>query len=238
MNGVTASIRDGPSATRLALLADKQPGELVIHEIYKSLQGESTQVGRPCVLVRLAVCDARCVWCDTPHAFHRGAGMSLEAVIERVAFLECPLVLVTGGEPLLQPEVLPLMQRLCDRGLDVMLETSGAHDIAPVDARVRIVMDIKCPDSGEADHNRWNNLAVLKPIDEIKLVVASRADFDWGVQKVREHGLDRGHTVLFSPVWGWVEPRDLAAWLLGERIDARMQIQLHKVIWGGDATGV
>ncbi len=222
---------------RLALLADKPAGTLLVHEIYRSLQGESTAVGRPCSFVRLAVCDARCSWCDTPHAFFEGSRMDPAEVLARVASLGAPLVLITGGEPLLQAEVLPLMTALCDRGYEVMLETSGAHDVAPVDARVRVVMDIKCPDSGEAAHNRWDNLACLQDSAEIKLVIASRADFDWACGVVRERGLER-FTLLFSPAWGRVAPVDLAAWLLEAGLDARLQLQLHKIVWGADARGV
>jgi 7-carboxy-7-deazaguanine synthase len=150
----------------------------------------------------------------------------------------CPLVEVTGGEPLLQPEVFSLMTRLADAGHTVLLETSGAHDIAPVDRRVHIIMDLKCPDSGECEHNRWANIGLLKPTDQIKLVVASRRDFDWAVGIVREHQLDRRFQVLISPAFGLVGPRDLADWILGTGLLLRLQLQLHKYIWDPDARGV
>lgn len=223
---------------RLALLQDKPPGQLLIHEIYRSLQGESTFAGLPCVFVRLAVCDARCVWCDTPHAFNQGRVMSPDDVVEQVLAFDCPLVEVTGGEPLLQPEVFPLMTRLTDAGKTVLLETSGAHDIGPVDRRVRIIMDLKCPDSGECENNLWPNLDKLKPTDEIKFVIASTKDFNWAADVIREHRLDRRFTVLFSAVFGQITLADLARWLLDSGINARLQLQMHKFIWGADARGV
>src|SRR6266446_9836841 len=151
---------------RLALLHTKPAGRLLIHEIYRSVQGESTFAGLPCVFVRLAVCDARCVWCDTPHAFTQGSLVTIDDVLKRVLGNRCPLVEITGGEPLLQEEVFVLMARLADRGLTVLLETSGAHDLGPVDPRVHIILDLKCPDSGESAGNRWANLDLLKPTDE------------------------------------------------------------------------
>jgi 7-carboxy-7-deazaguanine synthase len=229
-----------PSTTahRLALLRDKPAGQLLIHEIYRSIQGESTFAGLPCVFVRLAVCDARCSYCDTPHAFNQGRNCALEEVVDRVLAYQCPLVEITGGEPLLQDEVFPLMTRLADRGLTVLLETSGAHDVGRVDRRVHIIMDLKCPDSGECANNRWENLGLLKPSDQIKFVIGSRGDFDWAVETIRKHQLDSRFTVLLSPVFDAVRPLDLAQWLLDSGLQARMQIQLHKVIWDPQARGV
>src|SRR5262245_19964216 len=163
---------DGILAQRLLPLADKPAGTLLIHEIYRSLQGESTFAGLPCVFVRTAVCDARCVWCDTPHAFNQGTVWTLDDIVAKVLSYNTPLVEITGAEPLVQPEVMLLMQRLADRGLTVLLETSGAHDVKPVDRRVHIIMDLKCPDSGECENNRWQNLEHLKPGDQIKFVIA------------------------------------------------------------------
>jgi 7-carboxy-7-deazaguanine synthase len=223
---------------RLLPLARKRPGELFVHEIYRSIQGESAYAGLPCVFVRLAVCDSRCVWCDTPHAFTAGESRSPDRVVKEVLAHSCPLVELTGGEPLLQPEAFPLMTTFCDAGLKVLLETSGAHPIDQVDRRVHIVMDLKCPGSGEAERNRWENLATLKPTDEVKFVIASRDDFDWSAERIREHRLDHGFGLLLSPVFGAVEPRDLADWLLGSGIHARMQLQLHKYIWDPQARGV
>ena len=223
---------------RLALLEGKPEGVLLIHEIYRSIQGESTFAGLPFAFVRLAVCDARCTWCDTPHAFYEGKRMPLEDVVDEVVGLDVPRVLVTGGEPLLQAEVHPLMQRLCDRGCVVLLETSGAHDLRRVDPRVHVIMDIKCPDSGESENHRWENLDVLWPTAQIKFVVASAHDFTWAVARCVEHHLTERFEVLFSPVFDQVAPRDLASWLLDSGLKARMQLQQHKYIWEPDARGV
>lgn len=225
-------------AHRLRLLENKPAGQLLIHEVYRSLQGESTFAGLPCVFVRLAVCDARCAWCDTPHAFTEGSLCSPDAVLERVLSYRCPLVEITGGEPLLQAEVLPFMTRLADQGLTVLLETSGAHDVSRVDPRVHVIMDLKCPDSGECAHNRWTNLDVLKPGDQIKFVLASRRDFDWTADVIRTHRLEERFTVLLSAVFGAVRPDELAAWLLESGLNVRMQLQMHKYIWAPQARGV
>jgi 7-carboxy-7-deazaguanine synthase len=225
-------------AHRLQLLESKTPGRLLIHEIYRSLQGESTFAGLPCVFLRTAVCGQRCVWCDTPHAFTEGDELSLEEVIRRVRSFECPLVEVTGGEPLIQPEVHPLMTALADAGMTVLLETGGAEDVSKVDKRVHIIMDLKCPDSGECERNRFENLAHLKPTDEIKFVIASRRDFDWTARTVREHQLDKRFTVLLSAVFDKVSLADLAGWLLESGLNVRMQLQMHKYIWDPKARGV
>lgn len=225
-------------AWRVALLESKPAGQLLIHEIYRSVQGESTFAGLPCVFVRLAVCDSRCVWCDTPHAFTQGEPWPAEDVAKRVRDLACPLVEITGGEPLLQDEVFGLMTRLCDEGLTVLLETSGAHAVDRVDCRVHIIMDLKCPDSGECAGNHWPNLDLLKPTDQIKFVIASRRDFDWTAETIRRHRLDQRFHVLISPVFGAVSLRDLADWLLESGLQVRMQTQLHKYIWDPHARGV
>jgi 7-carboxy-7-deazaguanine synthase len=226
------------TAQRLAPLLVKPPGRLLIHELYRSIQGESTFAGLPCVFVRLAVCGQRCVWCDTPHAFTQGSAWEPDAVVERVLAERCPLVEITGGEPLLQDEVLPLMTRLADLGLTVLLETSGALDVGRVDPRVHIIMDLKCPDSGELASNRWENLDVLKPSDEIKFVLASARDFAWAAETIRAHALERRFPVLLSPVFGAVKPLELATWLLESGLQVRMQLQLHKHIWDPQARGV
>jgi 7-carboxy-7-deazaguanine synthase len=225
-------------AHRVALLQGKPVGQLLIHEIYRSIQGESTFAGLPCVFVRLAVCDSRCRWCDTPHAFIEGRLRDLAHVLAEVQGYGCPLVEITGGEPLLQAEVLPLMSQLADTGHTVLLETSGAHDVAPVDPRVHIIMDLKCPDSGECAGNRWANLHVLKPTDQIKFVLASRRDFDWAVETIRSHRLEERFVVLLSPVFDTVKPIELANWLLESGLQVRMQLQLHKYIWDPQARGV
>ncbi|MFO0805170.1 MAG: radical SAM protein [Gemmataceae bacterium] len=224
---------------RVALLREVPTGELLIHEIYRSIQGESTFAGLPCVFIRTAVCDLRCTWCDTPHAFNQGERLPRAEVLARALAFQCPLVEVTGGEPLLQPDVLPLMAELADAGRTVLLETSGAHDVSGVDPRVHIIMDLKCPDSGESHRNWWPNLDALKDGDEVKFVIASRADWDWAVGVIREHRLqDRLHC-LVSTSFGEVRPADLAAWLLDSDLPrVRMQIQMHKVIWDPLARGV
>lgn len=224
--------------SRVALLQDKPAGQLLLHEIYRSVQGESTFAGLPCVFVRTAVCDSRCRWCDTPHAFTHGKLFKLEEVFQHVERLACPLVEITGGEPLLQEEVLPLMAQLADAGKTVLLETSGAHDIGNVDKRVHIIMDLKCPDSGECAGNRWENLDALKPTDQIKFVIASRRDFDWSVETIHSHALDQRFVVLLSPAFGLVEPIDLTNWLLESRLQVRLQLQMHKYIWHPKARGV
>lgn len=226
------------TAHRIALLNTVAPGELLIHEIYRSIQGESTFAGLPCVFIRTAVCDLRCRWCDTPHAFNRGDRFTRAEVLAQALAFETPLVELTGGEPLLQAEVLPLMIELADAGKTVLLETSGAHDITPIDRRVRIIMDLKCPDSGESERNYWPNLDRLKAEDEIKFVIASRRDWDWAESVIREHRLDVRFPVLISAVFETVTPRELTDWLLESRLNARMQLQMHKYIWDPAARGV
>jgi len=228
---------------RLAVLEDVPEGQLLVHEVYRSLQGESTHQGRPCVFIRLSACDLRCKWCDTPHAFHQGHTRSLEDLVDEVNSLQPPgpgaLVELTGGEPLLQALVHPLMTRLCDAGYEVLIETSGGRDIAPIDPRVRVIMDLKCPDSGEAGSNRWDNLSRLRAKDEIKFVIASRADFDWACETIVRHGLERLCPLLFSAAWGRVSLTDLADWVAEVSFPmARMQLQLHKFVWGADTQGV
>lgn len=223
---------------RLLPLADNPAGTLLIHEIYRSVQGESTFAGLPCVFVRTAVCDARCVWCDTPHAFNQGTVWTVDEIVAKVESYRTPLVEITGGEPLVQSGVLPLLAGLADLGLTVLLETSGAHDVGPVDPRVHIIMDLKCPDSGECPINRWANLDVLKPSDQIKFVVASRGDFDWTVATIRRHRLDQRFTVLVGGVFGAVTPLELAQWLLDSELQVRLQLQLHKFIWDPATRGV
>lgn len=230
----------GPTAAdrRLRPLLGKPAGSLVVHEIYRSLQGESTHAGLPCVFIRLTACHLRCGYCDTPHAFHEGRTMTLEEVLDAALAFPDRLVEVTGGEPLLQPEVFPLLGRLADRGRTVLLETSGALDVGPVDPRVRIILDLKTPGSGESDANHWPNLDRLKPIDEVKVVVCDRADFDWALGVVRRHDLTARVPVLVGAAYGRVEPSELARWVLDSGLPLRLQVQLHKLLWGPDRRGV
>ncbi|HEY5610232.1 MAG TPA: 7-carboxy-7-deazaguanine synthase QueE [Thermoanaerobaculia bacterium] len=210
---------------------------LRVTEIFYSIQGESSHVGRPCVFVRLTGCNLRCVWCDSEYTFTGGEKMEIEDVVRQVASYGCKLVEITGGEPLAQNESLELVRRLCDEGYEVLIETSGSIDIEPVDRRAKIILDIKCPGSGESEKNLWSNLDELRPHDEIKFVIADRADYEWARGVVRERKLERW-TVLFSPVWGTMDMRALAEWMLEDRVPARFQTQLHKHIWGADIRGV
>lgn len=224
---------------RVRVLRNLAPGELLVHEIYRSIQGESTFAGLPCTFVRLTACHLRCRWCDTPHAFGEGRVWPVDAVVEEVQRLGERLVEVTGGEPLLQPDVVGLMERLLERGHTVLLETSGSLDIGPVPRDVHIIMDLKCPGSGEVDANRWENIELLKDwYDEVKFVVASKEDFDWAVDVVRRFGLHERLPVLISPAYGLVQPADLAAWILDTHLPLRLQLQLHKYIWGPHERGV
>ena len=205
---------------------------LRLTEIFYSLQGEASRVGLPTVFVRLTGCPLRCTWCDTTYSFTGGEPATIESVLAEVAKYPARQVCVTGGEPLAQKECLPLLSALCDAGYDVSLETSGALDIAGVDPRVSRIMDLKAPSSGEVERNRWENLAHLTAHDEIKIIVASRADYEWGRQVIRQHDLPRRCPVLLSPAQGLVEPRDLAEWILADGLEVRFQMQLHKLLWG------
>ena len=212
---------------------------LTINEIFHSIQGESTHVGRPCVFVRLTACDLRCRWCDTPYAFHEGRKMSVEDVVADVESRGCPTVEVTGGEPLLQPEVYPLMQRLLESGKTVLIETGGHRSIAKVPAGVIRIMDVKCPGSGEADKNDWSNFAHLTPRDEVKFVIADRVDYEFARDVVgRESLSSRVNAVLFSPVHGELDAKQLSEWVLADRLDVRVQLQVHKYIWSPETRGV
>ncbi len=207
-------------------------------EVYLSVQGESTYVGKPCVFVRLTGCNLRCAWCDSTFTFKGGSYRDLEDLAQEAHAFGIPTVEITGGEPLVQANVIPLMQRLIDLGHEVMLETSGSRDISAVPEPVHIILDLKPPDSGEERANLWSNLPLLKAKDEVKFVIASRRDYEWSREVVKKYGLDRVCPVLFSPVWGSVEPRDLIAWILEDRLPVRFQLQMHKVVWPSDARGV
>jgi len=210
---------------------------LRVTEIFHSIQGESSHAGRPCAFVRLTGCNLRCRWCDSEYTFSGGEQMSVDDVVRQVKSYGCNLVEITGGEPLAQKESLDLISRLCDEGFEVLIETSGSIDIAPVDKRATIILDIKCPGSGEAEKNRWENLQHLKPNDEIKFVIADRADYDWSRKVIEQRSLHRW-TLLLSPVWGEMDLKSLAEWMLADRVPARLQTQLHKHIWGAEARGV
>jgi 7-carboxy-7-deazaguanine synthase len=212
---------------------------ITINEIYQSIQGESTWAGLPCVFVRLTFCDLRCTYCDTEYAFYAGTKMTVPDIVEQVMSLGCKLVEITGGEPLLQKNVLPLMKELCDLGRTVLIETSGAHDISQIDPRVHRIMDIKTPGSGECHRNLYANIPHLTARDEVKFVIGSREDYDWSKQKVEEFDLPRRcGTVLFSPIFGRIEPREIVEWMLADRLPVRFQLQMHKFIWSPETKGV
>lgn len=203
-----------------------------ITEIFYSLQGESRTVGLPTVFVRLTGCPLRCEYCDSAYAFHGGEKKSIAEIVERVRRFNPRYVTVTGGEPLAQRSCLTLLSALCDEGYEVSLETSGAMDIAAVDPRVVRVMDLKTPASGEADKNRYSNIELLKPLDQIKFVIKNRADYDWSCEQLQTHQLSRRCEVLFSPVHDKLPPGDLADWIVADNLPVRMQLQMHKYLWG------
>jgi 7-carboxy-7-deazaguanine synthase len=212
---------------------------LSVNEIFYSIQGESTYAGRPCVFVRLAGCDLRCAWCDTAYAFNEGRKMSVDDVLRHVDSYGTPLVEVTGGEPLLQDDVYPLMERLLDSGRTVLLETGGQIDVSRVPGGVVKVMDVKCPASGESDKVEWSNIDRLGSRDQVKFVIQDRVDYEFARDVVTRHALDRRcAAVLFSPVHGVLDPRDLSGWILADRLPVRLQLQIHKHIWGPDVRGV
>lgn len=205
---------------------------LRITEIFYSLQGEASRVGLPTVFIRLTGCPLRCVWCDTEYSFTGGRPASIEDILAEVGQYPTRQVCVTGGEPLSQKACLPLLVALCDAGYEVSLETSGALDIAAVDPRVARIMDLKAPDSGESDKNRYENLPLLTPRDEIKIVIASRSDYDWACRLLKAESLAGRCPVLLSPAQGRIEPRELAEWILADGLPVRFQLQLHKLLWG------
>jgi 7-carboxy-7-deazaguanine synthase len=212
---------------------------LVVNEIFYSIQGESTRAGEPCVFVRLTACDLRCSWCDTPYAFHEGRRMSIDDVVAAVDRFRCPLVEITGGEPLLQEDVYPLMERLLARGRTVMLETGGHRPIDRVPHGVLKIVDVKCPGSGEAQRNDWRNLARLARCDQVKFVIKDRPDYEYARDVIARYELaGRAGAILLSPVHGVLDPKTLSEWLLEDRLPARLQLQLHKYIWAPETRGV
>ncbi len=223
---------------RLRPLAGAAPDSLVLHEIYASVQGESTYAGLPCVFVRTTACNLRCRWCDTPHAFQEGRAYTLPEVLAEVEKHGLRLVELTGGEPLLQPMSLVLMRELCDRGYTVLLETSGSIDVRPVDPRVVKIVDLKAPGSGEEARNLYDNLGWLTPRDEVKVVLADRADYEWAKAQLERFSLAERGPILLSTVFGKLDPRDLARWIVEDRLPVRLQLQQHKYIWDPKARGV
>ena len=212
---------------------------LTINEIYESIQGESTWAGERCVFVRLTFCDLRCTYCDTEYAFYKGTKRPVAEVLAEVLAFDCPLVEITGGEPLLQKNVLPLMTALCDAGRTVLIETSGAHDISTIDPRVHRIMDLKTPGSGESARNLMANIPHLTKRDEVKFVIGSREDYEFSRDQTRIHDLTtRCGAVLFSPIFGSIEPRQIVEWILEDKLPVRFQLQMHKFIWDPKQKGV
>lgn len=212
---------------------------LVVHEIYLSIQGESTHAGRPCVFVRLTACDLRCTWCDTAYAFTGGKKMSIDEIVAAVDALQCSLVELTGGEPLLQAETIPLMAALIARGHEVLIETGGHLPIAGLPPTSVAIVDVKCPGSGEAGKMHWPNLDALRPQDEVKFVIADRVDYEYARDVVRGRDIaSRVTAVQFSPVFAQLPAADLARWILEDHLPVRLQLQQHKFVWAPDARGV
>lgn len=234
MSPASAVLTSRPEVQRLP-----RAERLKVNEIFYSLQGESTFAGRPCVLVRLTGCQMRCAWCDSEHSFYEGQWLSRAEVLAAVARFGCPLVELTGGEPLLQPGALPLLADLCDAGYQVLLETGGGLDISGVDPRVHRIVDVKCPASGESAANHWPNLEVLSPRDELKFVLADEGDYRFARALVVERDLAaRCAAIHFSPVHGRLEAVQLAEWILADRLPVRLQLQVHKLLWGPERRGV
>ena len=221
-----------PEATSPSLLS------LRATEIFHSIQGESTHVGRPCVFIRLTGCPLRCGWCDTEYAFYGGSEWSLSQLLEKVEAYGCPLVEVTGGEPLHQPATFHLISQLCDKGLEVLIETSGAIDIRPVDDRAQVILDVKCPGSDMMDRMHWPNLGQLASKDQAKFVIKDRADYEWATEIIAQYQLAQRCPILMSPVFGELDLRALSEWVLQDGLPFRVQMQLHKMIWSPDTRGV
>jgi len=211
---------------------------LKVNEIFFSIQGESSRAGLPCVFVRLTYCNLRCSYCDTEYAFYEGSDFSTDEIINKVKSYSCNLVEITGGEPLMQNECLNLMKKLCDSGFDVMLETGGSLPIDSVDPRVMIIMDLKCPSSGMMKKNLYDNIELLKKIDEVKFVISNREDYDWSKEILTKYQINKKCDILFSVVFGLLEPITIVNWILEDKLNVRFQLQMHKFIWHPETKGV
>jgi 7-carboxy-7-deazaguanine synthase len=221
-----------PKSSQQSRIPAPREGMLKINELFHSLQGEARDAGKPTVFIRLTGCPLRCVYCDSEYAFHGGEWMHIDQIMEETAAYQTKYVCVTGGEPLAQKRCHELLEKLCESGYQVSLETSGAIDVSQVDERVSRVVDIKTPDSGEVERNLWANLDILTPHDQIKFVICSREDYDWAVAEIRSRGLEPKLEILFSPAWGQLDATELADWVLQDQLDVRVQLQLHKLLWG------
>lgn len=211
---------------------------LKVNEIFYSIQGEGSKAGLPCIFIRLTYCNLRCSYCDTEYAFYEGSDMSIDEIIQEISNYDCNLVEVTGGEPLVQMESLDLMEQLCDKGYNVMLETGGSLPIMNIDKRVKIIIDFKCPTSKMMKKNDYNNINFLKPIDEVKFVIGNREDYEWTKNLIEKYDLTSKCEILFSTVFGSLENRELVEWILKDNLKVRFQTQLHKYIWEPDRKGV
>lgn len=214
------------------------PHTLVINEIFHSIQGESSHMGRPCVFVRLTYCNIRCSYCDSEYAFYDGKEMTFDEILTQIQSYQCKLVEITGGEPLFQENVQALMTILCDHGCEVLLETGGSLPIHDVDSRVKRIVDFKCPTSKMEKKNLWSVVGDLNNNDEAKFVIGDRNDYDWAKQKIKEHHIDKRCTLLMSVVFGKLEPVELATWILEDKLNVRFQLQMHKYIWHPETRGV
>ena len=214
------------------------PDQLKINEIFYSIQGESTYAGLPCVFIRLTGCNLRCSYCDTAYAFYEGEDKTFSEILAQIEGYKCRLVEITGGEPLIQKNVLPFVQMLCDSGYEVLLETGGHMDITALDSRVKRIVDIKCPSSGESQKVRWKNLDILTENDQLKFVLGDREDYLWAKDVIEEHALSGRCPLIMSPVFGKMDYAILAKWILEDHLPVRLQLQLHKYIWPPDARGV
>lgn len=219
-------------------LTQTKPHFLVINEIFHSIQGESSHMGKPCVFIRLTYCNIRCSYCDTEYAFYDGKEMSIDEIVNVVSEYRCKLVEVTGGEPLFQSNVHELMTRLCDEGFEVLLETGGSLDISRVDPRVKRIVDFKCPSSNMVKKNYWENVSYLRQSDEVKFVIGTREDYEWSKQMIREYRIKERCPILMSVVFGELEPLQLAEWILEDKLNVRFQLQMHKYIWSPETRGV
>lgn len=212
---------------------------LKVNEIYFSVQGESTYAGLPCVFVRLTFCNLRCTYCDTEYAFYDGKDLTIPEIVEEIRKYDCKLVEITGGEPLVQmEECLGLMKQLCDEDFEVLIETGGSLSIKDIDQRVKIIMDLKCPSSGMEKKNLYENINFLKPLDELKFVIGSREDYDWTISTIKKYNLENKCKILFSVVFGKLEPVQLVNWILEDKLNVRFQLQMHKFIWHHETKGV